>query len=66
MPDFLTNSNMHQIQYRLGNLQHSPDPLAGEEGAGCPSPKPHPLGTSGLDSGLSHTTFGNVPALVIA
>ena len=31
-------------QTSLGTLQHSPHPLAGEEGAGCPSPKtPPPL-----------------------
>jgi len=29
-----------------------------------PCPKPHPLGPLGLDSGLSRTTFGNVPAPV--
>jgi len=32
-------------------------------GADCPSPEPHSgLGLLGLDSGLSRTSFGNVPA----
>jgi len=50
MSDF--KAKMHQIQFRLGlrprprwgSLQRSPRPLAGGEGARCPSPRtPPPL-----------------------
>ena len=58
MPHF--PAKMHQIQFRWGSLQLSPDPLAGGEGANCPIPKnPHPIHLPVLVSSKNFNSFAS-------
>ena len=59
MSDF--KAKMHQIRFRWGSLQRSPDPLAGGEGFPAPPQEPHfPLSTLLVSTPLFSRIFPNL------